>query len=262
MAYKLKLNEHNQVVLQDGKPVYISDDGNEMAFDANEAFNKMHSLREESKGRRLDLEKAKESLKAFEGIDLELVKKNADIAEKFKEHEAVKNGELDKLKQELISTSERKLSETKALYENQINALTGERDGLLNSLNDNILNNHFLNSKYVVDKLQVPADMVKAMFGSKFKVDRENNNIYAVGEDGSPLLSEKKLGSVASFEEALEMIVKKYPHKDSILKNEQQGGGGMSHNGGRGSLKDDPILKNGTAEQKLAAIRKRQASRS
>ena len=41
---KLKLDENNFAVLQDGKPVYLHDDGREIAFDGAQAFGKIKQL--------------------------------------------------------------------------------------------------------------------------------------------------------------------------------------------------------------------------
>lgn len=259
--YKLKLDEHGKAVLQDGKPVYTNEDGQEMAFDANEAFNKFHTLGEENKSWRLKYEKANETAKAFEGFTPEQVKANAEIAAKFKEHEAIKNGEIEKLKTEIVATSEKKLAETKQTYESMLNALKADKEKLNSALNDNILSNHFFNSKFIKENLILPPDIVKAQFGSKFKIDVDTGKVFAVGDDGSPLLSEKKLGTIADFEDAIEMLIKAYPHKDAILKSSGTPGGGMNPGGsGRGTPAELAILNDpkARAEDKLRIARNRQ----
>lgn len=258
MAFKLKLNE-GVPVLQDGKPVYINEEtGAEMPFDANEAFNKIHKLGEESKTRRMEAEKLAESVKQFEGFDVETVKKNAEIAAKFKESEAIKNGEMDKLKAELAEISKRNEETLKNTYEQKLTQLSTEREKLADALNQNILSNHFLNSKFVKESLAVPPDMVMSTFGNKFKID-EHGKVFAVGEDGSPMLSEKKLTEVADFEEALELIVKKYPYRESILKASGVPGGGMQNGGRGGNLADEKILADTkiSPEQRINLIRER-----
>lgn len=66
---KLKLDENGQVVVVDGKPVYIHDDGKEIPFDAPQATQKIAQLNAEAKQHRLAKEEAEAKLTAFDGID-------------------------------------------------------------------------------------------------------------------------------------------------------------------------------------------------
>ena len=49
---KLKFDEQGHVVVQDGKPVYVHDDGKEVPFDAPQALAKIGSLNAEAKQHR------------------------------------------------------------------------------------------------------------------------------------------------------------------------------------------------------------------
>ena len=66
---KLKLDDKGNVVLQDGKPVYVKDDGSEVAFDAAGTVSTIARLNGEAKGNRERAESAEGKLKAFDGID-------------------------------------------------------------------------------------------------------------------------------------------------------------------------------------------------
>ena len=46
---KLKLDENGHVVVSDGKPVYVHDDGKEIPFDAPAAMQKISGLNAEAK---------------------------------------------------------------------------------------------------------------------------------------------------------------------------------------------------------------------
>ena len=65
---KLKLDANGNVVLQDGKPVYIRDDGSEVAFDAAGTVNSLAALRHEAKTHREAKEAAEANLAKFAGI--------------------------------------------------------------------------------------------------------------------------------------------------------------------------------------------------
>ncbi|MDE3939039.1 hypothetical protein NUS40_11790, partial [Glaesserella parasuis] len=80
---KLKLDENGNVVVVDGKPVYIHDDGKEIPFDAPQAMQKISSLNAENKQHR----------------------------------EAKEKAEAEKVRQEVIKGYEQKLADAKALAE-------------------------------------------------------------------------------------------------------------------------------------------------
>lgn len=264
MAFKLKLGADGAVVLSDGKPLFVDEEkGTEIALDANEVFNKYHTLGEENKQWRMKYQETEKNLKQFEGFDLETVKANLDAVEKLKQVDMAKAGEIDKLKAEFQALADKRLNETTQSYENKVKALAEKAQNLESRLTKNTIRNHFLNSAFIKDNVAVPPDMIEAAFGHRFKVTEEDK-VIALGEDGSPMLSEKKLTEIADFEEALELMVKKYPHKEAILKNKQNPGGGMN-SGGRGNANTpesqklaDPKLSPAerlNAARKLAAMR-------
>ena len=98
---KLKLDANGHAVLQDGKPVYVGDDGKEIVFDAGEALSKISSLNAEAKTHREAKEQALNQLKDFEGLDAakarEAIQKLGDIDSK----KLIDAGEVDKVRQQL-----------------------------------------------------------------------------------------------------------------------------------------------------------------
>ena len=260
MAFKLKMNEQGHAVVVDGKPIYVDDEGKELPFCANEAWNKYHTLNEENKKRRMQAEELSAKLKAFEGFDPEVIKRNAEIAEKFKEHEAIKNGEIEKLKNELVSTSEKKIKEWEQKY-NQLNETARQREERLNNeINNSILDSMFSGSEYVKKNVEMPVRGLRALFANRFKVDPETRKVYAVDEEGNTLLSENKIGAVASFEEALELLIKRDPDRDRILKATGTAGGGMRQNGKGITNADEAYLNDPKVSpvDKQKFLRKRQ----
>ena len=264
MAFKLKMNADGNAVLKDGMPVFVDEEkGTEMPLDANVVFNKYHTLGEENKQWRLKHKEAETALKQFEGFDLETVKANLDAVERLKQVDMAKAGEFDKLKAEFQMLADKRLNESTQSYENKLKAIGEKAQNLESRLTKNTIKNHFLNSAFIKDNVAVPSDMIEAAFGYRFKVT-EDDKVIALGEDGSPMLSEKKLTEVADFEEALELMVKKYPHKDSILKSKQNSGGGMN-SGGRGIANTPEGIalanKETTPAERLNAARKVAAMR-
>mgnify|MGYP001057814548 CR=1 FL=1 len=71
---KLKLDENGHVVLKDGFPVWVADDGTEIAYNVPDLVNKISAVNGESAGRRKEIDALTAKLKEFEGIDPEKAK--------------------------------------------------------------------------------------------------------------------------------------------------------------------------------------------
>lgn len=225
---KLKLDENGHVVVQDGKPVYVHDDGKEVAFDAPQTVATITRLNGEAKTHREAKEQFEAQAKAFEGLDPVKVKEALGIVQNLDAKKLVDAGEVDKVKAEITDA-------LKKTYEPQIQQLTSERDAVQQSLHNELIGGGFARSKYIQDNIAVPVDMIQATFGKNFQI--ENGKVVAVGADGQKIYSRTRPGEVADFDEALETLVGGYQHKDSILKGGQGSGGGFQNNGGQGGGK-------------------------
>lgn len=223
---KLKLDANGSAVLQDGKPVYVHDDGKEVAFDAVSTVATISRLNAEAKSHRERAEAAEGALKNFAGI--------ADPAAALKALQTVKNldnkslvdaGEVEKVRQEAIKAVEEKYAPTVKKVSELEQALYGEKVG-----------GAFTRSKLITDKFAIPADLVQARFGSHFKV--EDGKMVALDATGNRIFSRSRPGELADFDEALEVLVDQYPYKANILKGAQASGGGAGGSaGGQGGGK-------------------------
>jgi hypothetical protein len=220
---KLKLDENGHVVVQDGKPVYVHDDGKEVAFDAPQTVATISRLNGEAKTHREAKEQFEAQAKAFEGLDPVKVKEALNIVQNLDAKKLVDAGEVDKVKAEITDA-------LKKTYEPQIQQLTTERDAVQQQLHGELIGGGFARSKFIQDNIAVPVDMIQATFGKNFQI--ENGKVVAVGADGQKIYSRARPGEIADFDEALETLVGGYQHKDSILKGGQGSGGGFQNNGG------------------------------
>lgn len=216
---KLKTDENGHVVVQDGKPVYVHDDGKEVAFDAPHALSKISALNSEAKGHREAREAAEGKLKAFEGIeDAAAARKALEVVKNLDHKKLVDAGEVEKVKAEAIKAVEEKYAPVAKKAEELEQQLIGEKIG-----------GSFARSKFIADKLAIPADMVQATFGKAFKL--EDGKVAAYDANGQKIFSRIKPGEVADFDEALEALISNYPHKDLILKGAGGSGSGTPPNG-------------------------------
>ena len=242
---KLKLDENGHVVVQDGKPVYVHDDGKEVAFDAPQTVATITRLNGEAKTHREAKEQFEAQVKAFEGLDPVTVKEALGIVQNLDAKKLVDAGEVDKVKAEITDA-------LKKTYEPQIQQLTTERDAVQQQLHSELIGGGFARSKFIQDNIAVPVDMIQATFGKNFQI--ENGKVVAVGADGQKIYSRARPGEVADFDEALESLVGGYQHKDSILKGGQGSGGGFQGGGGNKSGPKS-LAECKTKEEKIAYMK-------
>lgn len=234
---KLKLDENGNAVLQDGKPVYVHDDGKEVAFDAPGTVATITRLNSEAKGHRERAENAEKTVKAFEGIDDPAAAKKAlATVANLDAKTLVDSGEIEKVKSEISKA-----------FQLQLDDMTGKANGFEQQLYAEKIGGSFARSQFIAEKMAVPADMVQATFGNNFKI--EEGKVVAYDAQGQKIFSRSRPGELADFNESLETLVSQYPHRDHILKSSGANGGGAQNGGGnnqntKGNLgggKDDRV---------------------
>jgi hypothetical protein len=236
---KLKLDANGNAVLQDGKPVYILDDGREVAHDAAATVAKISSLNGEAMSHRQAKEAAEAALKPFKDAG---ITDAAAAAEALQTMANIKTGDLTTAAkvQEIKDAATRSANEavaaaTRAAEEKQ-RELTEQNTKLTQDLNNHIVGGSFTGSKFIADKLAIPADIAQKVFGDRFKV--ESGKLVPLDSNGNPIFSATNHGNHADFDEAIQVMVSQYPNKDKILKGSGASGGGASGgSGGAGGAK-------------------------
>ena len=220
---KLKLDENGHVVVQEGKPVYVHEDGKEVAFDASGTVSTITRLNAEAKSHRERAESAEKSLKGFDGIADPAAARNAlDVVSKLDQKKLVDAGEIDTVRNEISKAFQTQLDEANGKAQTYEQQLYAEKIG-----------GSFARSKYIADKLAVPVDMVQATFGQNLKI--EEGKVVAYDTQGQKIFSRVRPGELADFDEAIETLVSQYPHRDHILKSSDANGGGAQGSGGGNS---------------------------
>lgn len=213
---KLKLDTEGHAILQDGKPVYVHDDGKEIAFDAPATVATITRLNGEAKANRERAESAETKLKPYADI--------ADPAAALKAMLTIKNlddkklvdaGEVEKVRSEAVKAVEEKYAPT-----------TKELADLKAVYNAEKIGGSFSRSKLIAEKFTIPADMVQARFGNQFKI--EDGKVVAYDQSGNKIFSRARPGELADFDEAIEALVDHYPYKEQILKGSGASGGGAA----------------------------------
>lgn len=225
---RLKLDDNGAAVLVEGKPVYVGDDGKETAFDVAGTIATIRRLNAEAKGHREAKEAAEAALKAYEGIDdADAARKAIETVRNLDAKKLVDAGEVDKIRAEAIKAVEDKYA-----------PVVKERDRLNAQLVAEVVGGNFARSKFIHEKLAIPPDLVQAKFGQQFKV--EGAGVVAYDAAGNKIYSRANPGEVASFDEALSMIVDSYAHRDTIMKSTGGSGAGSA---GAGTAKGGAKVK-------------------
>lgn len=228
---KLKLDETGHVVVADGKPVYVHEDGKEIPFDAPGTVATITRLNGEAKGHREAKERAETALKAFEGIeDPAAALKAIETLKNIDQGQLVAAGKVDEIKAAANKAAEERIAAAQKELTGKLTESEQRNAALTSQLYDEKIGGAFSRSQFIADKIAVPADMLQAVFGKGFKV--EDGAIVAYGGDGNKIFSRAKPGEIAGFDEALELMVEQYPFRDNILKGSGASGGGAGGGGG------------------------------
>lgn len=218
--------------VQDGKPVFTGDDGKIVAFDAAGTVASLTATRGEAMRHRQDKEDAQKALKSFEGItDPGAAIRALETVSNLDQKKLIDAGEVDRVKAEISKGYDAKLAEATKAVETLQAQLYAEKIG-----------GAFARSPLIVGdkaKLAIPADLVQARFGQHFKI--EEGQAVAYDSLGNKIYSRANPANLATFDEALELIVDAYPHKDTILKG--TGANGSGHQGGNGSAIGKVVTK-------------------
>lgn len=223
MPMKLKM-DGDKVVVQDGKPVYVKDDGTETAFDVEQTIGTITRLNGEAKTHREAKEAAEAAIKAFEGLDPVKARKALETTKNLDDKKLVDAGEVDRIKAEVIAASDAK-------YKPDLE----ERDDLRSKLSHRAIRGEFDKSDFITKKMTVPPDFVFAQFRDRFHYDPKTDKVVPKDPQGNNLLSLDRPGEVATVDEAMSIFVNALPYKNDILKGTGATGGGSnpgSTNGG------------------------------
>ena len=254
--WKLKLDEKEAVVLEDGKPIYVGPDEKELALDPPQMYQKIIELGAENKKRREKFEEVSGQMKTFEGIeDLVVWKADADKAletvKNYADKDWLRADKVEKLKQDMKTAYDDQLDGVKKSFsqkEVDHTAIVKKKDTQIREL---MVSNRFATSAYFSGqdpKTNLPPEIAETYFGNFFKVEEDERTkklvLIAYDTKGDQIYSKANPGEIAEFDEAMTAIFDAYPGKDKLLKSPSSGGSGGSGGGGdKGGGASDDIKK-------------------
>lgn len=222
MPYKYDATGNLVTTEVEGKklPVFVHPDGKEVHFDADGTLATISRLNGEAKAHREGKEALESAFRPFKdaGItDIEAAKKALQVVANLDGKKLIEAGEVDKVKAEAIKAVEEKYR-----------PFVSKAEKLESQIASMLMTNSFRGSKFATEKFaakgQAGADVAQALFGGRFKP--EGDKLVGFDASGNKLFSRSRPGELADFDEALEMIVDAYPHKEHILASNGASGGG------------------------------------
>lgn len=245
--WKIKLTEDGGTPVIDGvKVVFIDPDEKEIPLDPPAMYGKIISLNKENKTLREGNEATKSVLNLFEGVDdIPEWKKKADEAlttvENFNEKDWLKADKVEKLKTEMSTSYEQKLSNQKSSFESALS----EKDGIIGS-KDAQIHKLLVTNNFAVHPLfggpkpksMLTPEMAESYFSKHFRVEVADDGVELLlrafkdpGKYEDPIYSMENPGEYASFSEAMNELWEQYPGKESLTAAGKPGSGSQGGSG-------------------------------
>ena len=263
-----KVDENGAIVVQDGAPVWVYEEGDNKGSEAPVDFNKtlksISDIKAESIARKEKLRGYAEKYKAVEEAGIEDIAdfyaKATDAMNKvqnFNDKQLIDAGEVEKIKQQAQEVFENRLNNVTKVKDEQIAELSKKVEAKDASIRSLIIKGAFDRSKFLHEKTVLPSEFAYAHFGNKFVVEEIDGELkgYALDQYGKKLMSAKNPAEYADPDEAIELLVMADPQRDRILKMDANGGGAPASSGTPGTnlkAQYDEAIKKGDM---LGAIR-------
>jgi hypothetical protein len=242
MPIKLKLDNEGHVVLQDGKPVCIHEDGTEFTHDVHAAVTKINNFAQERDRHTAKFNELETKFKVYEGLDPDKAREALDTVENLKNKQLMDAEGVKAVKTEMRKTFDAEKQQMVESFEQEKKKIQGERKSDKSLIYKLMVKNKFSSSEFFAGEkpktIYPPKDAAK-IFGDYFRVEGEGEDATVVAyNNGKPILSRTNHGEPADFDEAIGIIIDQDPDKHRYL-NTKKG----SHFKAGGNV-DDPDDKN------------------
>lgn len=220
------------IVVQDGHPVWVYDDGKESPFNAESALKKISDVTAESVGRKEKIREYETKLEALNGIDnpAAFVKKANEALETVKnldDKKLIDAKEVETLKASVAATFNEKINGMEKAFATKEQEYQDTIDKSQSTISDLLIRGQISQASFISDKTVLTPTIAFDVFKNNFKIEEVDgeHKAVAVRKDGTKIMSLKDPGSFANVNEALETLVSEHPDKDRLLKGIDGGGG-------------------------------------
>jgi len=228
-----KVSPEGAIEMDGLNPIWIGDDGTEVAFDAKANIIAAATARREAAESRKGLKEAEAKLSAYAGID------DPDAAIKALQFAGSMEGKKvmddDGIKK-LVEAAIKPLQEQNAVL---LSATKGQEETIYKmKVSDKFNTSAFLKEKTMYGETP---DVAEAYFGRNFKV--VDGNTVAFDSSGNEIYSSINAGKLADFDEALSVLINTHPRRDYMLKGSGGNGSGQQQGNGNGSNSPKTITR-------------------
>lgn len=244
MAIKYKLSEDEKSILvnEEGNPIVINDDfeagKQEFGLDAIHLYGKVPALQSEAKEHRLKAKEYSEKLLAYGDLDPKKAFAAIEIAKNLTAGDLTKKEEVERIQKETNNAWAEKFKNTELGYQAAVQDMQVKIDNMDNDLRRSLLSSEFASSPHFNGKAPTTTltpDIAEAYFGKNFKIETNENGLRVpIGYVGGiKILSKKRPGEPADFNESMTVIIDNYSMKDSITPKSYGSGspGGSNYSG-------------------------------
>jgi hypothetical protein len=247
-SMKIKVDENGSAVLQEGQPVYVQEDGQEIPVDVPSLFSKITELNGEAKNHRLKKEEIEAEHKKIRDLLGDVDEPEKWISEAKQAVETVKNfqdkdlkdaGEVEKIKKSIEESWAEKLAGKERSLKEEIDA----REQIINKqksqLRDQMIRSSFSASEFLREKTNLLPEVAYDHLGNHFQIEETKTGqlrVIARDRDGETIYSKSNPGEPAEPEEAIEILISKHPGKDRLLVNTAEGGGSRQNSSRRNGV--------------------------
>ena len=233
------INGKTYAEVSEGRPIFIEDNGNELAVDVPAVRAASTRLGNESKIHREANIALEAKLKAFEGIDdAAAAKKALETLKNIDQGQLIASGKVEEIKIAAQRAADEKVAANTKQFQTELASTQAERDKFKGDLYSEKIGGAFARSKFIAEKASTSyfPEVMQAMFGKQFTI--EEGKIVARDIAGNVINSSTKFTEPADFEEALAAIVQQHPNRNQMLKGANStGSGARQSNGGNGGAK-------------------------
>lgn len=257
---KLKRDAAGQVVVQDEKPVYVRDDGSEVAFDAPHAIAKIKELGDDRDKWRTDATTSKTALDAFKGLDPQTAKDAVDKLKTIDQGKLLAADKVEDLKKQVAADItagwEQKLKDSQTALENEKTALATEKA----RVHKLVLGAQFAKDPHFVSpdggktppKTFLSPEIGLEFFGRFFEPSADGESFVAKYPNGKEMYSPAKPGNPPTFAEAIAMLVAERADKGQFMRDQSGSGAGANGGAAANGHGNQPNMEGLSPEDRLA----------
>jgi len=228
-----KVDDEGGVVVENGNPIFVHPDGKEEPFNGDSALMRIGELKNEARDRRQKYSELKSSVQPFLDANItdvpgyiEKASEAMSLISTYKDKGTPGAEEIERIKQNVAASFESRLSEKDKLHQNELSLLKDTISQKEDAIRRQLVRSAFDTSEFLREKTHLIPDMAYDSFNKHFVVEDKDGfpKIFAVDGNGEKIFSLKGT-SYADPHEAIEILVKAHPQRDTLLKSGQGGSG-------------------------------------